>query len=190
MINNEMSQNPLMDRETDLISIRVGAGIKRSLKKESQMRDMTVNKLVNQILTEYVRFDMSYRKMDVISIPKSFYKAMIAEVGVERIKELARTEGVSAMRSFLLLTHTNITLDAVFENMMLWLAANAISYNYERGERRRLISIQHNLGRNFSELLYTATSSMMEEAGHRAHLRHMDDCNLSVMVDDSPSSTR
>lgn len=174
-----------MEPENDLISIRIGREIKKILKKESQMKSLTLNKLINQVLTEYVKFDMPFKKMNVIYVPKSYYKALIAEIDADKIKQISATEGISAFKSFSLLTNSNLNLETLLESLKLWLTANTISYNYDKNESYHILSVHHCLGKNFALSFHATVSTMIEEIGHRIDLRHMDENNLTITINDA-----
>jgi len=76
--------------KSDTVSLRMNGEIKVRLEKESKEKGIAFNKLLCQVLTRHVRWYTMAEKMDMITMPKTAYKAYTDEIPDDKIRKIAK----------------------------------------------------------------------------------------------------
>jgi len=159
-------------------------GIKGCLERECREKEITFNKLVHQVLTRHVRWYSMADKMDMITMPKSTYKAYTSKISDDEIKEIAKTAGQETFKNYILLNTGEFRIKSLLETLDLWLTINHISFEHIiiNNDGHQYV-IQHSMGKKFSILLNETVSGLVEELDCKLTNMNMTEENLTFVID-------
>ena len=80
-----------MERKTNVVSIRVDDKIKEKISKEADSKNMTVNSLVNQIITSHVEEGTIRQDLGFTSVRKQLLKKLFNAIPKEEVIKMAET---------------------------------------------------------------------------------------------------
>ena len=170
--------------KSDTVSLRINEEIKKSLEGECEEKGITFNKLLCQVLTRHVRWYAMAEKVDMITMPKTAYKAYTNEISVDKIKKIAKTTGKEAFKNFTLLNSREFTTKSFLDTLDLWLTINHISFEHtitNNGNHQFVVC--HDLGVKFSILLNEIVSELVEDLDRNYTSLHSTDENLTFVIE-------
>ena len=169
--------------KSDTVSLRINDKIKKSLEGECEEKGIAFNKLLCQVLTRHVRWYTMAEKMDMITMPKTAYKAYTDEIPDDKIKKIARTSGKESFRNYTLLNTSEFTTKSFLETLDLWLTINHISFEHDitNNDAHEFV-IRHDLGEKFSILLNEIVNDLVEELDRKYTNLNSTDENLTFVI--------
>jgi len=178
--NHSMKTN----QENEVASFRIDTVLKNELQKECGKKSINFSTLVNQILVRHVRWDNMAEKMDMITMPKTVYKAYTSKISDEDIKEVARTAEREGLKNYTLLNTGEFTIKSFLETLDLWLTINHISYEHAitNNDGHQFV-VRHNLGIKFSTLLNHIVNDLVEELDRKYTNMNSTDENLTFVIE-------
>ena len=170
--------------KSDTVSLRINAEIKNRLEKECEEKGVAFNKLLCQVLTRHVRWYTMAEKMDMISMPKTAYKAYTNEIPDDKIKKIAKTVGRESFKNYTLLNAGEFTTKSFLATLDLWLTINSISFEHTitNNDGHQFV-IQHDLGPKFSILLNEIVNDLVEELDRKYTNMNSTDENLTFVIE-------
>ena len=170
--------------KSDTVSLRINEEIKVRLEKECEEKGIAFNKLLCQVLTRHVRWYTMAEKMDMISMPKTTYKAYSNEITDDKIKKIAKTVGKESFKNYTLLNTGEFTTKSFLETLDLWLTINHISFEHTitNNDGHQFV-IRHDLGTKFSLLLNEVVNGLVEELDRKYTNLNSTDVNLTFVID-------
>jgi len=173
-----------INHENEVASFRIDTALKNELQNECEKKSINFSTLVNQILTRHVKWDGMAEKMDMITMPKTAYKAYTSKISDEGIKEIARTHGREGFKNYTLLSTGEFTTKSFLETLDLWLTINHISYEHTitNNDGHQFV-VRHNLGIKFSTLLNHIMNDLVEELDRKYTNLNSTDENLTFVIE-------
>ncbi|HET9806676.1 MAG TPA: hypothetical protein VFP49_07195, partial [Nitrososphaeraceae archaeon] len=75
-------------RKTSTFTLRIDEDIIKSLQNESELHDITLNTLINKILTRYIEWDLYAPKVGMIPMAKPVVASLFNMMNEEEILDL------------------------------------------------------------------------------------------------------
>lgn len=160
------------------ITFRINYEVLEKMSTEAERQGISINNLVNQVLTSYSEWDISAVSAGWAVIPKEDLKAMVEGLSDEMLTEIAKksAERTKGMRLFMT---NNDDLEGFLFILRHRCKKSNFHYRESRSEREIKIIIQHEIGRNwsfYSKMLY---DQIINDVGHRVE---SDFTNQTVML--------
>lgn len=132
------------------------------IKKLAANRKISFNVLINHILDEYFDFNLHAKSVGYMSLPRKTVVILldlvdekdVAKVGVPT--QLVLVELVYLMKG-------KFTLQSFLNTFFAWLRDSRFAYSDHFENDTRTISINHNMGRKWSQILKEAVAAVLEE---------------------------
>lgn len=86
------------EKLSSIITLRVDDAIKDRLQTESQMKGVTLNSLVNQVLRKYTEWDRFEKDVGFATITKAFLRAILEQLDEKTISTIAVSTCRGALR--------------------------------------------------------------------------------------------
>jgi len=169
---------------SDTVSLRIDEEVKKRLEKECEEKGIAFNKLLCQILTRHVRWYTMAEKMDMITMPKTTYKAYTDEIPDDKIRKIAKTAGKESFKSYTLLNTGEFTTKSFLETLDLWLTINHISFEHTitNNDGHQFV-VRHDLGAKFSILLDQMVNDLVEELDRKYTKINSTAENLTFVIE-------
>jgi len=143
-----VNRNRLVSR-----TFRVPQESLKRLDAEAKNRDVSVNALLNQILTKYLTFDLFGEKANPIIIAEATLLALMDHLTPEQLEQAGNKAGSKVLSS--LLVHYNIkpTLDSVLEYYIRPMSKYSGWFSSKYYEEEKKITLHHTFGLKWSYFL-------------------------------------
>ena len=174
---------PMQDGKTDVISLRIDETIRHRLEDERDEKEITLNKLVSQILTRHVRWYKMAEKMDMITMPKTIFKEYVSKISDDEVKEIAKGSCTETFRNYTLLNTGELEIKTFLETLNLWFTINKIHFEHiiTNDENQKYV-IRHDMGLKFSIMFDTILSGIIEQLSCKYTNINMTAENLSFEI--------
>jgi hypothetical protein len=138
-----------MSKESESVTFRINLRVLEQLRLGAESDRVSLNTFVNQIFSYYLEWDMHLAAGKFALIQKSLLKEMVKELGIERLREIARraTNVLDLMPLTLLSQNTVDLLRAI---VVLAKQSGYLVRIFEDNGQRKII-IRHELGATSSE---------------------------------------
>ena len=170
-------------KKSAIISVRVDADTKNKLEIESEMKSMTLNTLIGQIITKHVSWDRFAEDIGFVFLTKPFLRAILSHVPEKEMTTIAVTVCRGAMKDATIYMHGELTLDTFIKSLDSWLAASHIPFRHIKDNDTDKYVIQHELGKVFSQYLVTVINAILNEFKFRIHKQELTDQSVSFEID-------
>jgi len=153
----------MIKKKSEVISIRCDKGTKEKLEHESEIKNVTLNTLVGQILEKHSSWDRFARELGFVFLTRPFLRALLDHVDEKTITTISVTTCRGAMRDSILFLKGEFTLQSFLEALDLWFEASNIPFRHIKKDDRDKFIVQHDLGRKWSVYLSSVISSLLHE---------------------------
>ena len=146
------------------ISLRLPGPNLDKLKKEAKNEGLTMNTLVNQILAEYLQWDITASKAGWVVVLADVLKRLMNELDEKTLYKIAVATADSSKDVRLMMTGDD-TVDGFFSILRNRLRKSGISY-IESSEKGMIkFIIHHNMGKKWSFFYKTQHERMLQNLG-------------------------
>ena len=129
------------------------------LRKESEKKEISLNNLVNQILRQYIRWNLFQSRVGMIPLAKPVLCAIFDKMSESDINDLALNVGKDAIHDIVLFMEGRVDVDSFLSWFELRMKNSFVEVNYVENATTRTFVMKHELGYNWSlyhEKLLTA----------------------------------
>ena len=170
-------------KKSAIISVRVDVDTKNKLEIESEMKSMTLNTLIGQILTKHTSWDRFAEDIGFVFLTKPFLRAILSHVPEKEMTNIAVTVCRGAMKDATIYMHGEMTIDTFVKTLDSWLSASHIPFRHIKDDNTDKYVVQHELGNVFSQYLVTVINSILNEFKYRASKQELTDQSISFEID-------
>jgi hypothetical protein len=170
-------------KKSAIISVRVDADTKNKLEIESEMKGMTLNTLIGQIITKHTSWDRFAEDIGFVFLTKPFLRAILSHVPEKEMTNIAVTVCRGAMKDATIYMYGELTVDTYIKSLDAWLAASHIPFRHIKNDDEDKYVIQHELGNVFSKYLVTVINSILNEFTFCIAKQDLTDQSVSFSID-------
>ncbi|TAK16760.1 MAG: hypothetical protein EPO37_07795 [Nitrosarchaeum sp.] len=170
-------------KKSEIISVRVDANVKHKLEAESEMKSMTVNTLVGQIITKHVSWDRFAEDLGFVCLTKPFLRAILSHVPEKEMTNIAMTVCRGAMKDATIYMYGEMTMKTFIKSLDSWLTASHIPFRHIDDDNVDKYVIQHELGDAFSSYLITVINAVLNEFKFCTTHQDLTDQSVSFVID-------
>jgi len=155
------------------VSLRLANTSLDKLKASAKIEGLPLNAMINQILTEYLQWDMTATKAGWIVVLADVLKGMMNELDEKTLYKIAISTADSTKDVRLMMTGDD-TIDGFFSILRNRLRKSGISY-IESSEKGTIkFVIHHNMGKKWSFFYKTQHERMLQNLGQPATMDFTD----------------
>ncbi len=155
------------------ISLRLATQNFDKLKKEAKTEGLTLNTLVNQILGEFLQWDMTATKAGWVVVLADVLKGMMNALDEKTLYKIAISTADSTKDVRLMMTGDD-TIDGFFSILRNRLRKSGISYMESSEKGMIKFVIHHNMGKKWSFFYKTQHERMLQNLGQSATMDFTD----------------
>jgi len=170
-------------KKSAIISVRIDAEIKNKLEVESEMKSLTLNTLIGQIIAKHANWDRFAEDIGFVFLTKPFLRAILSNVPKKEITNIAVTICRGAMKDATIYMYGEITIDTYLKSLDAWLAASHIPFRHIMADGTDRYVVQHELGDVFSDYLITVINAVLNELKFRAASQEITDQSIAFVVE-------
>ena len=135
-------------------SFRINQDALEALQEEARKQTISLNTLVNQLLVGYAEAGRFVRQMHGLTLTRQTFTELLNLCSEDKLHEAGRRAGKVTPVSIITSKHGKMTVDAMIEYLhFLSSYANLFEYSENEENGRWTITLTHELGRKWSNLL-------------------------------------
>src|SRR5438132_6927633 len=151
------------------VSLRLANTSLDKLKASAKIEGLPLNAMINQILTEYLQWDMTATKAGWIVVLSDVLKRMMNELDEKTLYKIAVATADSTKDVRLMMTGDD-TIDGFFSILRNRLRKSGISYMESSEKGMIKFIIHHNMGKKWSFFYKVQHERMLQNLGRPATL--------------------
>jgi len=163
---------------------RVWKDVYDSLENEARTREISLNVLVNQVLSSHTRDDLLFEEEGFVKMTKNTVRIVLSLIPDDKLAEFGSLAAKSGADARMLARSDCITVDTVLDELRLFSRSGWYSLNEARKKGKEVIALIHDFGPRESVVLGAFTSGLFALAGVRPKIRTT---SSSVMIEYSCS---
>ena len=148
---------------TVTLTLRLHENVVAILRAESGTRHISLNAMVNQILQNFVEWNMYEPKVGMMSLFRSVVAEMFKKLTEQQIIEVAATVGKEAYTDATLFMKRKIDLDSFLSWLETLMRNSSVEISHNREGSTHTYVLKHDLGKNFSLFQKTLLESIFGE---------------------------
>lgn len=176
--NNNMTEA----REFVTVTFRINNKVIEYFRNESEKRGISMNALVNQVLSHYIEWDSYEPRIGMIPFPKAVLGKIFAEMNADQIARLASSVGKNTAIDMAIFMKGRIDV----LGFISWLETRMgnsgfeVVHRIDRLNSVHTVTIKHDLGKNWSLYLKTLLESILTDVFKKQSEFIVSDSMLSV----------
>jgi hypothetical protein len=133
-------------------SFRLSAELCEELEAEAEREEVTLNALVTNVLTKYVRYDRHMNKLQYIPLPKKVIEMLVEATGEDFLRQIAYNFGKVTLRNEVDVWPASQKFDDLLEFFAVRMKYGGVGNVYinKEGEEYTVV-LRHTLGEKFSK---------------------------------------
>jgi hypothetical protein len=162
-------------------TFRINGQVMKRLRKEAERKQISLNAYINQVLYQYVDWDLFESRIGMMPFPKSVLTTIFANLGADEITKLATGIGKNTAIEMAIFARGKFNADAFvswIETRMKNSGCEVVDRTTEDGAQN--IIIKHDLGKNWSLYMKTLIESALKEAFGIAPNTFVSDSLVSI----------
>ncbi|HUI86174.1 MAG TPA: hypothetical protein VLY21_03360 [Nitrososphaerales archaeon] len=153
-----------MPSKTVTSTFRLDEAAFKAIQEDAKKQNISVNTLVNQLVLSYANYDRIMKRLQLMKIPASVFKAILESASDEGILEAARMAGQGVGKTFVVAMRGAFTLENILEGFRSSANyINAFEYNEYPHADRITITLTHNFGKKGTLFIREWIRSMFSE---------------------------
>ena len=137
-------------RKTSTFTLRIDENIIKSLQKESELHDISLNTLINKILTRYIEWDSYAPKVGMIPMAKPVIASLFNMMNEEEILDLVSNFGKNVVQDIAYFMKMKTDPDSFLTWFEIRLRRSFVEFNHLQENDRHMYVLKHDLGYNWS----------------------------------------
>ena len=154
-----------MSDSTETITIRVSKSLKTQLEKTSNKTKVTLNGLINQILTQRMLWDQQLNKMGWMQFEPTTVKRIMTHLNEDQINDVVESSRKGVVKAIEFI-YGDTKIEHVVDFIDSWLTASNLPFRHTENSEEHQFFVTHELGKNWSILANKSIVAFVEDLGH------------------------
>ncbi len=171
----------MKSESTDTITIRVPKALKEKLEKKIKENKVTLNLLINQILTKNLNWDEYMTTMGWLQFNPSTVREIFKSLDEKKMSEITKSitsEVIDAIKFI----YGDVSLNSVIDFLDTWHHSSNIPFRRIENAESHQYLVTHKLGKNWSLFESKTIEKFLGEMGFKVTISEIqvDSCSFSI----------
>lgn len=171
-----------MADNSTVISFRIDKKQKQSLEEECELKKVSVNHMLNQLIDNHLKWDKFAAEMGLIFVTKAIFREILTKMSEREIKILATTICRSALKNATIYMKGEFNHQNFVEILDMWLKHSHIPFRRIPTNSHEKYILQHDLGKKYSYYIHTAVVTLLNEVDCMARNSNIDENTLTFEI--------
>ncbi len=165
--------------DNESVTFRINSNTLSTLRKKAEDTKISLNTLVNQILSNYVEWEMTAAQAGFATVHKQALREVFDALDSDKLKEVALRTAIG-LEETIMLMYGKFDSDTLIK--LLKLRANRSGFHireYEENGENKIV-LQHDMGRKWSEFFQIQNQALINKTGSGVKIEVTD--NSIVML--------
>ena len=140
-------------QQTESLTLRIDKGLLDKLRKESELKMVSINSLTNQIIKSYIKWYSPAQRAGIMFVPKCVLIPVINNLAEYQILNIADEFRKSGYEETLLMMSKEYSLPVILDLFDSWLNVSNMQFDRESSENSLTYIINHGMGKKWSLFL-------------------------------------
>jgi len=156
-------------------SFRIDEAASEALEREATALNVSTNTLVNQILKEFADFDRFAKRVSTVKVSSSIFRSFLEQIESDKVIEVAEATGSSIPQTFAISKSGRVVTESLLDYVRASaMYAHLFEFNETDDGQRRLITLVHDFGSNWSIFVVHYVTAMFQQIGISPKLEMSD----------------
>lgn len=171
-----------MVESTSVISFRINQKAKEALEEECELRNVSVNSVLNKMVDNHLKWETFAEEMGLIFVTKAIFREILSKMSDRELKILATTICRGAFKNATLYMKGEFNYQNLIEIIDMWLLHSHVPFRRISNTTHEKYILQHDLGEKYSLYLYTSVTTLLAELHYLTQNSHLEDQTLSFEI--------
>ena len=153
--------------KSEAFSIRIDDDLIENLRKESSLKHISVNGLINKILRKHSSWHSIANRLGWLFISKRAVGEFLKPLDKKTVMQIGETLGKEEFRNSVEFAYGNVNFETVIRSLENWMVNTKIKFNHLFDDDKNKYVIEHEFGRNWSIYFITTVESLMQDIGYK-----------------------
>jgi len=152
-------------KKTVLRTVRLYQELDSILRDDAEASGLTVNTLINRILTKYAEWDRYTERFGFVSFARRTFKSILEEIDECKVEEIATKTGSSALKAVTLFWFKELNAETLLNTLSNYCKYSGLGVSEIKVDGAQCtMTFRHDLGRKYSIYLKNAVSQFVKTA--------------------------
>jgi predicted DNA-binding ribbon-helix-helix protein len=150
-------------KKTVLRTVRLNQELDSILRDDAEKSDLTVNGLINRIMTKYVEWDRHTERFGFISFARQTFKSILEEVDECKIEQIATNTASPTLKAVTLFWFKELKAETLLKTISNYCKYSGLGTSEIKVDGAQcIITFHHDLGRKYSIYLKNAIGQFVK----------------------------
>jgi hypothetical protein len=166
MVKNIIEKKEVKQQhQSESITFRLDYTILKTLHREADQKDISVNTLVSHIIRRHIDWHSNAAKAGFVTVRKGLLSNLINRLPEKEISSIAEYIAKNETKDFVLLLRNEYNIESALDVIETWIKISGYPYRHEVNYTRHSYVIQHDMGKNWSLYMAELYRFLFEEFG-------------------------
>jgi hypothetical protein len=184
MVKNIIEKKEVKQQhQSESITFRLDYTILKTLHREADQKDISVNTLVSHIIRRHIDWHSNAAKAGFVTVRKGLLSNLINRLPEKEISSIAEYIAKNETKDFVLLLRNEYNIESALDVIETWIKISGYPYRHEVNNTQHSYVIQHDMGKNWSLYLVELFRFLFEEFGLKRVDFDLNHNSLAFIVD-------
>jgi hypothetical protein len=150
-------------KKTVLRTVRLNQELDSILRDDAELHDLTVNGLINRIMTKYVEWDRHAERFGFVSFARQTFKSILEEVDECKVEQIATKTASPILKAVTLFWFKELNAETLLKTISNYCKYSGLGVSeIEVDGAQCTMTFHHDLGRKYSIYLKNAISQFVK----------------------------
>lgn len=150
-------------KKTVLRTVRLNQELDSILRDDAEASGLTVNGLINRIMTKYVEWDRHVERFGFVSFARQTFKSILEEVDECKVEQIATNTGSPTLEAVTLFWFKKLNVETLLKTISNYCRYSGLGTSEIKVDGAQCtMTFRHDLGRKYSIYLKTAISQFVK----------------------------
>jgi len=153
----------LTSKKTETTTFRLEKDNLDDLRKTSETQKITLNSLINQIISQFVKWDSRAPKAGLVPLPKVLLVKIMDKLTKEQINQIAQYMVDKEIKDIILILRNEHNIITFLDVVESWAKTSDFPFEHEEENGTHKYVISHNMGKKWSLYFEQVFKLMFEQ---------------------------
>ena len=155
-----------VSKKTDTATFRIDKDILENLRNSAEDEKITLNALVNQILSQFIEWHSPAKKAGMVPLPKVLLMKIMDKLTSEEIVQISEYMVTNEIKDIILILKKEHTVSSFMSAVESWAKSSNFPFIHEeQGGGAHKYVVSHEMGKNWSLYFGIIFTRIFEELG-------------------------
>ncbi len=174
--------------KTEVATFRMPESTLQKLKKEAKDKRLTVNALMNQIVSYHNDFYSLLPVIGMMPFSKNVLHLMMNSLDESKIRELSQLMAKRELVDLVYMKEGKYTMESLLDALLIWSMHSGFAHHESDEGGQKILTIQHNMGEKWSLFMISCLLTCFGELTDKKITFEKSEDMVVIQIGDQPST--